>query len=93
MMANYPKPGETQVHHEGLPVAGYQPQPDNNVKIVNAFKELEERVLRLTDGLKANSEIDQRLLAIGVTQLQGAFMFINRSVFKPGRVSLPGDEK
>lgn len=35
---------------------------------------------------------DARLLAVGRTQLQGAFMFLCRAVFQPGRVTLPEDE-
>lgn len=36
---------------------------------------------------------DPRLLAVGRTQLQGAFMFLCRAVFQPGRVTLPEDER
>lgn len=34
---------------------------------------------------------DPRWIAIGRTHLQEAFMFINRAVFQPARVALPGD--
>lgn len=74
--------------HKGLPVAGYRPQGDDEIKIVNTFKEIEEAVLRLLDDMEKGTEIDQRWLAIGRTNLEQAFMAINRSVFKPQRVTL-----
>lgn len=84
-----------------LPVSGYKPQTTEKVDIVNGFKADEERILRKLDSLAnvARAEanrgdvptVDQRWLAIGRTQLEQAFMAINRSVFQPGRVSLPED--
>lgn len=76
--------------HTGLPVAGYQPQSDDKVQIVNQAKELEERVLRHLDGLK-ETPADQRMVAIARTGIQEAFMWANRAVFQPGRVKLPED--
>lgn len=72
----------------GLPVAGYRPQTNTNVDLVNRNKEIEERVLRILDELRELPEIDGRWLAIGRTQIEQGFMAVNRSVFKPGRVSL-----
>ena len=77
--------------HQGLPVAGYRAQSQENVNLVNEMKRAEEATLRKLDEMKANPEIDQRWLAIGRTNLEQAFMAINRSVFKPGRCSLPGE--
>lgn len=77
--------------HKGLPVAGYRPQSDTKVQTVNEFKKTEECILRALDNLKQDTEIDQRWLAIGRTKLEEAFMAINRSVFKPDRVTLPSD--
>lgn len=94
---------EAQAKHEGLPVAGYKPQNDVAVDLVNQNKRLEENVLRVLDSLgemkgpaasnKAPSEItvDQRWLAIGRTAIEQGFMAVNRAIFKPGRVKLPGD--
>lgn len=86
------------VDNLGLPVAGYKPtQPQTAINAVNEFKYLEERVLRHIDALEGHgaagvfSDADKRLLAIGRTQLQGAFMFLARAVFQPGRVTLPED--
>lgn len=77
--------------HNGLPVAGYRPQSDNRVALVNINKEAEERILRILDELKSDQTIDQRWLAVGRTQLEQGFMAINRAVFQPGRVKLHGD--
>lgn len=76
-----------------LPVSGYQPQTQPAVDMVNGFKADEEAILRKLDALPDNTDIqpDPRWLAIGRTSLETAFMAINRSVFKPGRVVLPGD--
>ena len=80
--------------HNGLPVAGYRPQPITAIDVVNANKVLEEEVLRRLDELKAmgTADIDQRWLAIGRTGIEQAFMAINRAVFQPSRVNLPGDQ-
>lgn len=77
--------------HAGLPVAGYKPQSDDKVQTVNAFKQDEERILRKIDDMMKDDTTDKRWLAIGRTQLEQAFMAINRSVFQPGRVSLRED--
>lgn len=77
--------------HAALPVAGYTPQPDDKVAMVNRAKELEETVLRHLDALRANPNCDQRMVSIAVTGIQEAFMWANRAVFQPGRVKLPED--
>lgn len=82
--------------HQGLPVHGYRDQSDRAVRLVNANKTVEENLLRLLDGMAALSDdddIDKRWLAIGRTLIEQAFMAINRSIFRPGRVKLAGDEK
>lgn len=78
--------------HTGLPVAGYQPQSDGRVELVNQNKEIEELCLRTLDALEQWDEVDRRWLAIGRTGLEQAFMAINRSIFRPSRVRLPRDE-
>lgn len=77
--------------HEGLPVAGYRPQTGSNVDKVNANKRVEETILRTLDDMKADHNIDQRWLAVARTHFEEGFMAMNRSIFRPGRVSLPGD--
>lgn len=82
----------TKKEHAGLPVDGYRPQSDDKVQTVNGFKQDEERILRKLDALRDNPAVDPRWLATGRTDLEKAFMAINRSVFQPGRVKLPDDE-
>ena len=81
--------------HHGLPVAGYKPQNEANVALVNENKVLEERVLRqidrMTNQALGGSPHDQRMVALARTKTQEAFMWLNRAVFQPGRVSLPED--
>lgn len=80
--------------HAGLPVSGYKPQSNVKVMIVNAFKADEERILRKLDTLleQADIDADPRWVAIGRTQLEQAFMAINRSIFRPGRVEIAEDD-
>ena len=77
--------------HAGLPVSGYLPQSDDKVQTVNRAKELEERVLRHLDTLRANPACDQRMVSIAITGIQEAFMWANRAVFQPSRIKLPDD--
>jgi hypothetical protein len=75
--------------HQGLPVAGYRPQTDAAVDLVNKNKKMEEAILMVLDVL-AQTEADKRWLAIGRTHIEQGFMAINRAIFKPGRVKLDG---
>lgn len=74
---------------DGLPVAGYRPQSDVAIDCVNAMKTREELILRQLDLMQNDPDVDQRWLAIGRTHLEQAFMAINRSIFRPGRVRFP----
>lgn len=71
--------------HDGLPVSGYVPQTQQAVDLVNENKRLEELVLSQLDKMQHSYGVDPRWLAVGRTQLEQAFMAINRSVFKPER--------
>lgn len=78
---------------KGLPVAGYKPTlSQENIDLVNEGKQLEERVLRYLDKLSDKTDLDHRFLATGRTDIQKGFMSVFRSVFQPGRCSLPEDE-
>lgn len=77
--------------HKGLPVAGYQPQTDDKIAIVNFNKALEERALRQLDVLAKTPGVDGRWLAIGRTAIENGFMAVNRAVFQPARINLPED--
>ncbi len=78
--------------HTGLPVQGYRAQSTAAVDLVNANKMLEEQCLRALDALAANPDTDKRWLAIGRTAIENGWMAVNRSVFKPTRATLPGDQ-
>lgn len=76
------------MQHQGLPVAGYQPQSPLKVAAVNQNKRIEEEVLQLLDILAEDQTIDKRWLAIGRTAIEQGFMAVNRSIFRPSRVAL-----
>lgn len=84
--------------HQPMPVAGYTAQPASKVELVNANKQLEERVLRQIDKLLEEAVrnrdapiIDARWLSIARTQIEQGFMALNRAVFMPERITLPED--
>lgn len=78
--------------HNPLPVAGYTAQSKTAVDMVNEHKIFEEQLLRRLDALADTKLCDPRWLAIARTELEKAFMSLNRAVFKPQRIKLPGDE-
>lgn len=88
-MTNHPEPSDL---HDGLPIAGYRRQPTVVIDLVNDNKRMEEEILRDLDSLAMSPEVDKRWLAIGRTKIEEAFMAINRAIFKPDRVKLPGDQ-
>jgi hypothetical protein len=76
--------------HKGLPVAGYRPQSETNVALVNVNKVLEEHMLRLMDELQGK-DVDWRWLQIARTHMEQGFMALNRAIFKPARITMPDD--
>lgn len=78
--------------HSGLPVPGYRPQSEAAVRLVSAFKQDEETLLRMLDRMQGNPDFDQRWLSIARTQFEQGFMALNRAVFRPGRIRLPEDD-
>jgi hypothetical protein len=77
--------------HKGLPVKGYTPQSQKAVDRVNQNKEMEERLLRVTDQMLGDGDYDGRWTAIARTHFQEGFMALNRAVFQPARIKLPED--
>lgn len=78
--------------HAGLPVGGYTPQSEVRVALVNRYKIMEERLLRQLDELgQPNADgqpfNDARWTAVARTHFQEGFMALNRSVFRPTRLS------
>lgn len=79
----------TEPEHTGLPVHGYQTQPQTRIDIVNENKVQEEELLRKLDGmLVVPHEFDARWIAIARTHFEQGFMALNRAVFRPARVDL-----
>lgn len=79
---------------DGQPrIAGYRPQSEDNVFLVNHHKQMEELVLRQLDDLDDAGRFDRRWLAIARTQIEQGFMAMNRAVMRPERITLAGDEK
>jgi hypothetical protein len=81
--------------YSSIPVKGYAPvQSARNIRIVNGFKEVEESILRAAEAIREDpgSDNDQKRAAnVAITYLQTGFMWLNRAVFNPGRISLPTD--
>src|SRR5271170_7587023 len=75
----------------GLPVSGYTDQPQDRIDQVNMNKATEEQLLRTLDLMVQHKTADPRWLAIARTHLEQAFMAWNRAIFRPERVTLPGD--
>lgn len=73
-----------------LPVVGYTDQKDTTVDVVNENKILEELVLRRIDNIaKSGDFADQRCVALARTKVEEAFMWLNRGIFKPQRITDP----
>lgn len=75
-------------HYE---IKGFTDQSERNKALVNKNKILEERVLRQIDKLKGIEGLDQRCIALAMTNVQDAFMWMNRGIFQPQRIKLPED--
>jgi hypothetical protein len=79
--------------HSGLPVPGYRPQTEQAVRLVTAFKQDEEVLLRTLDTMKDNPAYDPRWLSIARTHFEEGFMALTRAVFRPERIRLPEDDR
>jgi hypothetical protein len=77
--------------HQGLPIAGYSPQPQERVDRVNGNKQVEERLLRMLDVLRT-TDADPRWLAVAKTHFEEGFMAMNRAIFQPAHIKLDGEE-
>ena len=66
-----------------MEIKGYQPQTEEKVELVNKFKMLEAQLGDLYREDQRAGPCDPRTLAVGKTQAQQAFMWLNRSVFQP----------
>ena len=76
-----------------MKIAGYRQLSELDIANINAIKEMEERCLRMHDGLDGVMGLDKRALAVARTQLQGAFMWYTRAIAIPNRVELGEEEE
>lgn len=74
-----------------LPVHGYPDVEQSTVDLVNENKIIEEKLLRVVDDLISRYDIDPRWAAMSRNSFELGFMQLNRAVFKPARIALPGD--
>ena len=65
------------------PIAGYGKPSEEQIALVNKFKAQEKALGELYKEALDSGLVDPRMLAIGKTQAQQAFMWLNRSVFQP----------
>lgn len=79
--------------HKALRIAGYTNPSSTKLDLVNHNKHAEERILRICDALRSNTDVDQRQLSIAITQFEHAFMRLNRSIFQPTRIKLLEDDQ
>lgn len=79
---------DATMQHKPIPVAGYKPQSQRTIDLVNENKHMEELCLQTLDRLMEHPGIDKRWLAIGRTHLEQAWMAVNRAVFRPERAKI-----
>ena len=74
-----------------LPVLGYTEQKDTTVDVVYENKVLEELVLRRIDRIKEETDpndlVRMNALEIAHEKAIEAFMWLNRSIFAPKRIT------
>jgi hypothetical protein len=64
-------------------VKGYTKPTEEQIALVNKFKAHEKALGELFKEAKASGLSDPRTLAVGKTQAQTAYMWLNRAVFQP----------
>lgn len=80
------------------PIKGYRDVSGDRKDMVNENKEVEETILRKLDYLSQLRDehgapfVDGRWLAIARTHIEEGFMAMNRAIFRPQRIKLPGDD-
>lgn len=63
-----------------------------NVLADEQNKQIEEGILRRLDELQGHTGIDMRWLSVARDNIEQGFMALNRAIFRPQRVRLPGDK-
>jgi len=80
-MFNQPK--ENTMENQHREIKGYRELNEVEINRMNQVKEMGRLLGILVDGLKANSDLDQRWVSIGATQLQQGLMALTRAIAKP----------
>ena len=68
------------------PVKGYRPLSQNDVDMMNCWKDLEGHVADLAAATHTYSGVDQHALTVAVDTFRTAFMWACRSIAKPDDV-------
>lgn len=69
-------------------ILGYTAVSHDKKETVNENKRIEEVILRRIEAIELQQGVDKRSLAVAKTNIQDAFMWLNRAVFNPQRINL-----
>jgi len=75
-----------------LDIKGYTAVSADKKEIVNENKVLEEIVKRRIDEIMKRDDVDKRHIALANTNIEQAFMWLNRGIFQPQRIKLNEEE-
>jgi len=64
-------------------IKGYRNLTDEEIGLINLIKSEGEVISLLVDKIRGTSDVDQRWISIGVTQLQQGLMALTRAVARP----------
>ena len=64
-------------------IIGYRELNEKEIELMNSFKQVGIELGTLVRELRNNSDLDQRWVSIGATDLQTGLMALTRSVAKP----------
>lgn len=64
-------------------ITGYRNLTDEEIGLINLIKSEGEIISLLVDKIRGTSDVDQRWISIGVTQLQQGLMALTRAVARP----------
>lgn len=64
-------------------IKGYRELNENEISLMNGIKELGPLIESVVEELRGEPEVDQRWVAVGVTNLQQGLMALTRAVARP----------
>lgn len=64
-------------------VTGYRPLTEKDKAAMNELKALEATIVDKLESMKTKDSINQRSLALGITNIQTGFMWAVRSIARP----------